>query len=75
MDKSYIIRIYEQENKSVVGVMEDIEQNKRFSFSNAAELWTIVATNRQGHASANLNKLDALGITDDIPPSSTTKDR
>lgn len=34
MDKSYIIRIYEKENKSVMGVMgvmEDIEQNKRFS--------------------------------------------
>lgn len=47
MDKSYIIRIYEQENKSVVGVMEDVEQNTRFGFSNANELWTIIIRNKK----------------------------
>ena len=73
MDKSYIIRIYEKENKSVMGVVEDIEQNKRFSFRNADELWMLVANNRQGHTGTNLNKTDTLGITEEIPPPSTTK--
>lgn len=73
MDKSYIIRIYEQENKSVIGVIEDIEQNKRFGFSSADELWTLVANNRQVHTGTNLNKTETLGITDEIPPPSTTK--
>lgn len=73
MDKSYIIRIYDQENKSVMGVIEDIEQNKRFGFSNADELWALVTNNRQGHTGTNLNKTDTLGITDEIPPPSTTK--
>ncbi|MCK4704109.1 MAG: hypothetical protein KAT90_01400 [Gammaproteobacteria bacterium] len=66
MDKSYIIRIYEQENKSVIGVIEDIEQNKRFGFSSADELWKLIANNWQGHTGIDLNK-------DEISPPSTTK--
>ena len=73
MDKSYIIRIYKQENKSVMGVIEDIEQNKRFSFSSAGELWALVTDNTQGCIGTNLNKTDTLGITDEIPPPRTTK--
>ena len=44
MDKSYIIRIYKQEDEIVQGIVEDVEQNKRFGFGSASELWSLIAS-------------------------------
>ena len=69
MDKSYIIRIYKQERESVSGVVEDIEQNERFGFSSADELWELVTSSRSKHSTTNLIKLDALNTKVEIPAS------
>ena len=54
MDKSYIIRIYQQENNTVKGIVEDIERNKRQKFSNAKQLWTLITGKTIEHSVSNV---------------------
>lgn len=42
MDKSYIIRIYKQENETASGIVEDVEKCKRASFDSANQLWSLI---------------------------------
>ena len=42
MDKSYIIRIYKQENETVSGIVEDVEKCKRTRFNSANQLWSLI---------------------------------
>lgn len=65
MGKNYIIRIYKQEMNSVLGVIEDIEQNKRFGFCSSDELWALVTASDPEQTVANLIKLDTLEALDE----------
>ena len=42
MDKSYIIRIYKQENETVSGIVVDVEKNNRTRFDSANQLWSLI---------------------------------
>ncbi len=42
MDKSYIIRIYKQENETASGIVEDVEKGKRARFDSANQLWSLI---------------------------------
>jgi hypothetical protein len=42
MDKSYIIRIYKQENETASGIVEDVEKSKRARFDSANQLWSLI---------------------------------
>jgi hypothetical protein len=42
MDKSYIIRIYKQENETASGIVEDVEKGKRTRFDSANQLWSLI---------------------------------
>jgi hypothetical protein len=42
MDKSYIIRIYKQENETASGIVEDVENSKRARFDSANQLWSLI---------------------------------
>ena len=55
MDKSFIIRIYKQDKEAVSGVVEDIEQNERNSFSDANQLWSLI-TRTTGEKENNVIK-------------------
>ena len=49
MDKSYIIRIYKQENETASGIVEDIEKNKRTRFDSANQLWSLITRDTKEH--------------------------
>ena len=42
MDKSYIIRIYKQENETASGIVEDVENGKRAKFDGVNQLWSLI---------------------------------
>ena len=49
MDKSYIIRIYKQENETASGILEDVEKSKRARFDNANQLWSLITRDTNEH--------------------------
>lgn len=49
MDKSYIIRIYKQENGTASGIVEDVEKNKRARFDSANQLWSLITRDTKEH--------------------------
>ena len=57
MDKSYIIRIYKQENDTASGVVEDVEDSKRTGFNNANQLWSLITGYTKKHETENVIKL------------------
>ena len=57
MDKSYIIRIYKQENETASGIVEDVEESKRTRFSNANQLWSLVTGYTKDQEISNVVKL------------------
>ena len=63
MDKSYIIRIYKQENETVTGVLEGIDQNKRSGFSDAKQLWSLITNTRQKQHTDNVIKPEVFNST------------
>ena len=54
MDKSYIIRIYQRDNETVSGIVEDIELNKREKFSNSSQLWSLINSNTKEQPTSNV---------------------
>ena len=54
MDKSYIIRIYKQENESASGIVENVEKNKRSRFNNASQLWSLITCDANEHEISNV---------------------
>jgi hypothetical protein len=44
MDNSYIVRVYRNDDNSMVGVVENVETHTQATFSNAQELWRQVST-------------------------------
>ena len=54
MEKSYIIRIYKQENETVKGIVEDVELNKREKFSNPNQLWSLITSNTNKRSISNV---------------------
>jgi len=60
MDKSYIIRIYKQENETANGIVEDVEESKRTRFSNATQLWSLVTGYAKDQEVSNIVKLKKL---------------
>lgn len=73
MGKSYIIRIYKQENKSAKGVVEDVEQNKRVGFSNANELWSFITKTMQEHSTGNVIEMEISNATKTMKAIRTSK--
>ena len=73
MDRSYIVRIYKQEKESVMGIVENVEQNKRFGFSNANELWDLIINVTQEHIISNVIKLETTSPTKIINACSKNK--
>ena len=56
MDKSYIIRIYRQENETASGIVEDVEESKRARFNNANQLWSFITNYTKEHEVSNVIK-------------------
>ena len=54
MDKSYIIRIYKQENETVSGIVVDVEKSKRARFDNANQLWSLITCDANDHEISNV---------------------
>ena len=54
MDKSYIIRIYKQENETASGIVENVEKNKRTKFNNANQLWSLITCDTKEHETSNV---------------------
>ncbi len=49
MDKSYIIRVYKQENETASGIVEDVENSKRARFDSANQLWSLITRDIKQH--------------------------
>jgi hypothetical protein len=49
MDKSYIIRIYKQENGTTSGIVVDVEKSKRARFDSANQLWSLITRDTKQH--------------------------
>ena len=45
MDISYIVRVYRNNNSTILGVVENTESHTRKKFSCAEELWELITTN------------------------------
>lgn len=58
MDKSYVIRIYKQDNDTVSGIVEDVEKSKRTKFNNAYQLWSLITDFTTKHGISNVIKSD-----------------
>lgn len=56
MDKSYIIRIYRQENETASGIVEDVEESKRARFDSANQLWSLITSYTKEHEISNVIK-------------------
>ncbi len=56
MDKSYIIRIYRQENETASGIVEDVEESKRARFDSANQLWSLITSYAKEHEISNVIK-------------------
>ena len=54
MDKSYIIRIYKQENGTACGILENIEKSKRTRFNSASQLWSLITCDTKEHETSNV---------------------
>ena len=56
MDKSYIIRIYKQENETVSGIVVDVEKNNRARFDSANQLWSLITPYKKNKVSVIKSK-------------------
>ena len=63
MDKSYIIRIYKQENDTVNGIVEDVAQQTREKFSNSDQLWSLIANNTKEQPAGNVIQATIFNTT------------
>lgn len=54
MDKSYIIRIYKQENETASGIVQDVKEGKRTRFNNASQLWSLITCDTKNHQNSNV---------------------
>lgn len=63
MDRSYIIRIYKQENETVKGIVEDVQLNKREKFSNANQLWSLIVSKTKNHEASKVVKAEMYSMS------------
>lgn len=54
MDKSYIIRIYKQDNETASGIVENVERSKRTKFNNASQLWSLITCDTKEPETSNV---------------------
>ncbi len=63
MDKSYIIRIYKQENETASGIVEDVEKGKRARFDSANQLWSLITRDtKENEVSVIKSNVNGRGI-------------
>ncbi len=63
MDKSYIIRIYKQENGTTSGILVDVEKSKRARFDSANQLWSLITRDtKENEVSVMKSNVNVRGI-------------
>ena len=60
MDKSYIIRIYQKDEGSVSGVVENVERQTRERFDSPDELWSLVTIDKRENKDSNVVRPEAF---------------